>query len=147
VTPGIAISLGRIVQRANVVSSTCDNVFDDTPIFRTRLSDESGERITGACAAPGSVGVWIDVTGEGCHLCMPADFHHARARRPGLNHARDRGVSEVMKAEAFVTHRRVHDPASNPLAQPMICCKSLTFLLRIVTVNMRDVSRNAADER
>ena len=46
---------GRIVQRASVVSSICDNVFDDTPIFMTRLKDDSGDRITGGRTAAGRV--------------------------------------------------------------------------------------------
>ena len=54
-TPGIAISRGRIVQRASVVSSICESVFDDMPIFITRLSDDSGDRMTGGRATAGSV--------------------------------------------------------------------------------------------
>ena len=53
-TPGIAISLGRIVQRASVVRSICERTFDETPILRSRLVDESGERITGGLATTGS---------------------------------------------------------------------------------------------
>ncbi len=36
---------GRIVHRASIVSSICDSVFDDTPIFSTRLVDDSGGRM------------------------------------------------------------------------------------------------------
>ena len=54
-TPGTAISLGRTVQRASVVSSTCDSDVDDMPIFITRLSDDSGDMMTGGWAAAGSV--------------------------------------------------------------------------------------------
>ena len=55
-TPGTAISRGRMLQRASVVISTCVRLSDDTPIFSTRLVDESGESITGGRATPGSVG-------------------------------------------------------------------------------------------
>ena len=41
-TPGTAINFGRIVNMASTVMSLCDTVFDETPIFITRLSDESG---------------------------------------------------------------------------------------------------------
>ena len=37
---------GRIVHRVASFSSTCDRVFDDTPIFMTRLSDDNGDRMT-----------------------------------------------------------------------------------------------------
>ena len=46
-TPGTAIRRGRIVQRASVVNSICDKRFEVTPIFSTRLSEESGDSITG----------------------------------------------------------------------------------------------------
>ena len=55
-TPGIAISRGRIVHCASVVSSICDSVFDVMPIFSTRLSDDSGDSITGGRATAGSCG-------------------------------------------------------------------------------------------
>ena len=54
-TPGIAMRRGRIVHRARVVSSICDSVFEETPIFMTRLKDDSGDRITGGRTAAGSV--------------------------------------------------------------------------------------------
>ena len=43
-----------MVHFASVVSSICDSCFEVIPIFKTRLSDESGERMTGGCAAAGS---------------------------------------------------------------------------------------------
>ena len=46
-TPGIDISRGRIVHFASSVRSICESVFDETPIFSSRLVDDSGERITG----------------------------------------------------------------------------------------------------
>ncbi len=55
-TPGTAISRGRTVQRASVVSSTCDRVVDDIPIFITRLSDDSGDRMTGGLRGGGQRG-------------------------------------------------------------------------------------------
>ena len=51
-TPGIAISRGRIVHFASIVRSICESVFDETPIFSSRLVDESGERITGGRPPP-----------------------------------------------------------------------------------------------
>ncbi len=53
-TPGIAISLGLIVQRARVVRSICERTFDETPILSSRLVDDRGERITGGLATTGS---------------------------------------------------------------------------------------------
>ena len=53
-TPGIDISRGRIVHFASRVRSIWVSVFDETPIFISRLVDESGERITGRFAAAGS---------------------------------------------------------------------------------------------
>ena len=46
-TPGIAISRGRIVHRASTVMSICDCGVGPQPIFRQRLSDDSGGRICG----------------------------------------------------------------------------------------------------
>jgi hypothetical protein len=51
----MAMSRGRIVHFASVVISTCDSVSDVNPIFIARLSDESGESITGGRATAGSV--------------------------------------------------------------------------------------------
>ena len=48
------MSRGRTVQRTRVVISVCDSVFDQTPIFSTRLVDDSGDRITGVRANAGS---------------------------------------------------------------------------------------------
>ena len=48
------MSLGRMVNIASTVMSRCDTVFDDTPIFITRLKDERGCRITGGRATVGS---------------------------------------------------------------------------------------------
>ncbi len=59
-TPGMAIRRGRIVHRVSVVRSTCDRVVDDTPIFMTRLSDDSGDKITGGRTAEGSVAATRD---------------------------------------------------------------------------------------
>ncbi len=53
-TPGMAISRGRTVHRISVVSSTWLRTFDVTPIFMTRLVDDSGESITGGRATDGS---------------------------------------------------------------------------------------------
>ena len=53
-TPGTDISFGRIVHRARIVRSCCDSVFDQTPIFITRLVEESGCRMTGGLATVGS---------------------------------------------------------------------------------------------
>ncbi len=53
-TPGIAISRGRIVHFASRVRSICESVLDETPIFSSRLVEDSGERITGTRAAAGS---------------------------------------------------------------------------------------------
>ena len=55
-TPGTAISRGRTVHRASVVRSICESDDDDMPIFMTRLSEDSGDMMTGGCAAAGSVG-------------------------------------------------------------------------------------------
>ena len=52
-TPGTAISRGRTVQRISVVSSTWLSIFDVTPIFMTRLVEESGASITGGLATDG----------------------------------------------------------------------------------------------
>ena len=52
-TPGMDIRRGRIVHRASVVTSIWDRRSDDMPIFMTRLSDDSGDRITGGSAAVG----------------------------------------------------------------------------------------------
>mgnify|MGYP006889799493 CR=1 FL=1 len=46
--------LGRMVQRASVVSSICDKVSEERPIFKTRLVDDNGARITGVPATPGN---------------------------------------------------------------------------------------------
>ncbi len=53
-TPGIDINRGRIVHLASRVRSICESVFEETPIFISRLVDDSGERITGLFAAAGS---------------------------------------------------------------------------------------------
>ena len=53
-TPGTDISFGRIVHRASTVMSCWDMVLDDMPIFITRLSDESGWRMTGGRATTGN---------------------------------------------------------------------------------------------
>ncbi len=42
-----------MVHRASVDSSICDRRSDVRPIFMTRLSDDSGDRMTGGCAAVG----------------------------------------------------------------------------------------------
>ena len=53
-TPGTDISFGRIVHSARTVRSSCESVFDETPIFITRLVDDSGCRMTGGRATAGS---------------------------------------------------------------------------------------------
>ncbi len=53
-TPGIAISRGRIVHLASVLISTCDSRAEVIPIFMTRLSDESGDNMTGGRATDGN---------------------------------------------------------------------------------------------
>ena len=55
-TPGTAISRGRTVHRASVVRSICESEDDDMPIFMTRLSEDSGDMMTGGRAAAGRVG-------------------------------------------------------------------------------------------
>ena len=52
-TPGIAMSRGRTVHFARIVRSIWESVSEDTPIFITRLMDESGESITGERATAG----------------------------------------------------------------------------------------------
>jgi hypothetical protein len=52
-TPGTDINRGRMVQRARLDSSICEIVVELIPIFITRLVDDSGERITGACETAG----------------------------------------------------------------------------------------------
>ena len=53
-TPGIAISRGRTVHFASVLNSTWLNVSEVIPIFITRLSDDSGDNMTGGWATPGN---------------------------------------------------------------------------------------------
>ncbi len=53
-TPGIDIRRGRIVHFASRVRSICESVLEETPIFISRLVEDSGERITGRLAAAGS---------------------------------------------------------------------------------------------
>src|SRR4051812_27084968 len=52
-TPGIDMSFGRVVHLASVVRSICEAVFDDTPIFITRLVEDSGDRMIGPSDAGG----------------------------------------------------------------------------------------------
>ena len=47
--------------------SVCESVSDVMPIFITRLSDDSGESITGGCATAGSVGAARD--SRSCTIC------------------------------------------------------------------------------
>ena len=53
-TPGTLISFGRIVHRASTVISRWSRAADEMPIFITRLSDDSGCRMTGGRATAGS---------------------------------------------------------------------------------------------
>src|SRR5712691_12371414 len=53
-TPGIDINRGRIVHLARSVISICENFVDDTPIFISRLVEESGDNITGGRATAGN---------------------------------------------------------------------------------------------
>ena len=48
------MSFGRTVHSTISVRSRCDSVFDQMPIFITRLVEESGCRITGGRATTGS---------------------------------------------------------------------------------------------
>ena len=66
-TPGTDISLGRIVHSASSVRSICESVFDQTPIFSTRLVDESGGRMTGGRATAGSRGA--SAASRSCTSC------------------------------------------------------------------------------
>ena len=69
-TPGIDISRGRIVHFARRVRSICESVFDETPIFSSRLVDDSGERITGLFAAAGSRAA--STASRSCTTCRAA---------------------------------------------------------------------------
>ncbi len=55
-TPATAMSRGRIVHLAIVVMSIWDRVFDESPIFMTRLVEDKGERMTGGLATEGRRG-------------------------------------------------------------------------------------------
>ena len=56
-----------MVHFASVVISICESVSDVMPIFITRLSDDSGDSITGGCATAGSVGAARD--SRSCTIC------------------------------------------------------------------------------
>src|SRR5262249_164084 len=69
-TPGTDIRRGRAVHRISVVISVWLRTFDQTPIFMTRLVDDSGERITGVFANAGS---WpASVSKRSCTSCLAA---------------------------------------------------------------------------
>ena len=54
-TPGMAISRGRMVHLASVLICTWVRSLEVNPIFITRLSEDSGESMTGARATDGRV--------------------------------------------------------------------------------------------
>ena len=62
------MSRGRIVHLASVLISTCDSVSEVMPIFMTRLSEDSGESITGGRATAGSVAAARD--SRSCTICL-----------------------------------------------------------------------------
>ena len=63
----MAISRGRIVHLASVLNSTWVNVSEVMPIFMTRLSDDSGDSMTGGRATPGSCAAARDR--RSCTIC------------------------------------------------------------------------------
>ena len=66
-TPGIAIRRGRMVHLARVLNSTWLKFSEVMPIFMTRLSDDSGDSMTGGCATAGSWAATRDK--RSCTIC------------------------------------------------------------------------------
>src|SRR5437016_8162817 len=77
-TPGTRSSRARIVQYEIIDISIRDRVSDESPIFMTRLVDDTGWIITGGAAHVGIVGITVSTRSE--TTCR------ARSRSvPGLN--------------------------------------------------------------